>query len=148
MAMNFRQFAEEGEAFLKELAGELGCPEDRNRAARVLRTVLHTFRDMIPAEESVEFIAQMPMFLKAVYVERWSLKDQLVVRSMDELISAMRMYEGSVADHDFPTDRDAEKSISVVLKMVHNYVSSGEMDDLRAVLPKKLKPLLDPVLAD
>ena len=147
MALNFQQFAAEGERFLKELADGLGYPEDRNRAARVLRSVLHTLRDLITPEENVEFIAQMPMFLKAVYIEGWTLKQQEGhIRTIDQLITAVRMHHGIGSERDFEDDDAIEVAISMVIMSLRKYISLGELEDIRAVLPQRLKPILNQVL--
>ena len=73
MALNFNKFAADGNEFIKLLARELGYPKDLKRASRVLRSVLHAFRNQLTIEESVQLIAQFPMFLKAVYVQNWTL---------------------------------------------------------------------------
>lgn len=146
MVLNFHQFATEAETFIRDLAGELGYPDDRNRAARVLKSVLHTMRDIIPPEESVEFMAQLPMFLKAVYVEGWTLSQDVSIRSQEEFMAEVRRNDGNVAARDFADEDDVSRSVSVVFMMLHRYVSLGEMEDIRAVLPKKLKPLLNDVL--
>jgi uncharacterized protein (DUF2267 family) len=146
MILNFNKYASEGEAFLKELAVELGYPDDRNRAARVLRSIIHTLRDIITPEENVAFLAQLPMFLKAVYVEGWTLKPAGRIRNIEQLIDAIRGNDTNTAGRDFSDDEEVEKSVSVIFKVLRRYVSLGEMEDIRAVLPKGLKPLLNDVL--
>ena len=60
MLLNFRKFADTAEAFLKDLADRLGTPDDRDRAARIFRNVIHLLRDQITTQESVHLIAQLP----------------------------------------------------------------------------------------
>ena len=74
MALNFDQFAAEGNSFMKEYAKELGLVENVDKAGRILTTILHGLREMVSTEESLQFIAQLPMCLKAVYVNGWALK--------------------------------------------------------------------------
>lgn len=68
MALNFNQYAAEGNTFMKAYAKELRLTGDYDKAGRILSTVLHGLREMITTEESLQLIAQLPMFLKAVYV--------------------------------------------------------------------------------
>ena len=147
MALDFKQFAAEGEQFVKKLAMDLGFPDDRDRAARTLRAVLHALRDVITIEEGVEFMAQLPMFLKAVYTEGWSLKGQLYkIHTMEQFVEAVRRHDGNVATRDFSSDDEIEKAAVLVFMALHKYVSLGELEDIRAVLPKSLKPLFNQVL--
>ena len=71
MSLDFKKFAEKGNQFLNELAKELGHPEDTAMAGRKLRAVLHATRDQLTTEESLQLLAQLPLFLKAIYVENW-----------------------------------------------------------------------------
>ena len=44
---HFEKFAAKGNEFLKELAQEIGEPENKENAYRVLRTVLNVFKKKI-----------------------------------------------------------------------------------------------------
>ncbi|HLF64737.1 MAG TPA: DUF2267 domain-containing protein [Saprospiraceae bacterium] len=147
MGLNFKQFAADGERFVKELATELGYPADYNRTARVMRSVFHTVRDILSPEESVELLAQLPMFLKAVYVEGWSLKPKKDrIRSVSQFITAVRLHDRTASERDFASDEEVELAVVVIFNVLHKYVSLGEMEDIRAVLPKEIKPLLNQIL--
>ena len=69
--MNFDTYAEKGKLILKELALELGMPEDTARAGRIFRAVLHTLRSLLPLEENLQLTAQLLMALKGVYLDGW-----------------------------------------------------------------------------
>lgn len=47
------------------------CP-----AARIIRSVLHALRNRLSHQESFQLIAQLPMALKAVYVDGWKIKKE------------------------------------------------------------------------
>jgi uncharacterized protein (DUF2267 family) len=47
MALNFNQYAAEGNTFLKQYAKELGLSENPERAGRVLMSILHGLRYII-----------------------------------------------------------------------------------------------------
>ena len=74
MAMNFNQYAAEGNEFLKDYAREMDLETDPEKAARIFTSVIHALRELITPEESVQLIALFPMFLKAIYVNGWTLK--------------------------------------------------------------------------
>ncbi len=74
MALNFNQYAKDGNTFLKEYAREMNLGEDTEKAGRIFSSIMHALRDIISPQESLQFIAQLPMFLKAVYVNGWSMK--------------------------------------------------------------------------
>ena len=62
--------------FIEEYAKEMNLGENRDKAGRILTAILHALRDIIPPAESLQLIAQLPMFLKAVYVNGWTLKKE------------------------------------------------------------------------
>ena len=74
MALNFNQYANEGNAFLNAYTEHMGFGPDKDKAGRILSATLYALRDIIPFEESLQLIAQLPMFLKAVYVNGWTMR--------------------------------------------------------------------------
>lgn len=74
MALNFTQFAAEANTFLKKYAKEMNLANNTDKAGRILSSILHALRDVITTEESLQLISQFPMFLKAVYVNGWTIQ--------------------------------------------------------------------------
>jgi len=143
MALNFNQYASEGNRFLKEYAKEMGLPDDPERAGRILSAILHGLRSIISTEESLQFIAQLPMFLKAVYVNGWSIKSHRdKVKNVEGLIDLIRSYAGKTSLYDFESDEIAEEYINATFLMLRKYVSPGELEDIRGELPKQLKGII------
>lgn len=143
MPINFRKHAQKGEAFLNELALALGDPADTARAGRVLRAVLYTFRDRIPPVESLQLIAQLPLFIKAVYVDGWQIgHENSRIRHLDDFIQAVRQADGRRGNTDFTSDAEVEEAIHAVFRVIKSYVSEGEIEDVIAGLPMELRPLV------
>lgn len=144
MALNFNQYATEGNTFLKDYANEMNMPNDRDKAGRVLTAILHALRDIIPPEESLQFIAQLPMFLKAVYVNGWNIKKKKPkIKHMAEFLDLVRAYDWPAEVNDFEYSDDlAEQYVDVTFIYLRKYVSLGEMEDIRDGLPKDLKRLI------
>lgn len=143
MSLNFNQYAEEGNSFLKDYAKELCIYDDPERAGRVLSSILHGLRSIISVEESLQFIAQLPMFLKAVYVNGWTIKaNKQRVKDMEGFIDLIKSLDGKTASFDFESDENPEDFIYATFLILRRYVSSGEMEDIRGELPKQLKSLI------
>lgn len=143
MALHFDQYAQEGNTFLKEYSKHMGFGPDREKAGRVLSAVLHTVRDCIPVNESIQLIAQFPMFLKAVYVNGWSTRKLPEVKNLGDFIELLRRHDGVTASRDFGDDDDlAERYAELTFIYLRKYVSLGEMEDIRDTLPKDLKHLI------
>lgn len=142
MALNFNQFAAEGNTFMKEYAKQMNLGNDTNKAGRILSSVLHAFRDVISNQESLQLIAQLPMFLKAVYVNGWTNHKTKKVRTMTDFIKLVRKYDGLTASQDFETDELTENYIDTTFILLRQYISLGELEDLRSSLPKELKSIV------
>jgi uncharacterized protein (DUF2267 family) len=142
MALNFNQFAKEGNSFLKEYAKKINMPDDTDKAGRILSSILHGLRGVITIEESLQLIAQFPMFLKAVYVNKWTTRKKRKVKNMTDFIDLIRELNGVTSLNDFESDEVAENYINATFMLLRKYVSLGELEDLRTVLPKDLKSIV------
>jgi uncharacterized protein (DUF2267 family) len=144
MALNFNQYAKDGNTFLKEYAREMNLGEDTEKAGRIFSSIMHALRDIISPQESLQFIAQLPMFLKAVYVNGWSMKkEKPKVKKMAEFIDLVRKHDGVAAINDFEySDEVAERYIDTTFIYLRKYISLGEMEDIRDGLPKELKSMI------
>lgn len=144
MALNFNQYATEGNTFLKEYTKEMDFGDNREKAGRILSATLHALRDIIPPTESLQFIAQLPMFIKGVYVNGWKLsKKRPKVKRMADFIDLVRQHDGVAAVNDFEySDEVAENYITATFTYLGKYVSQGEMQDIRDGLPKDLKRMI------
>lgn len=142
MALNFNQFAAEGNAFLKEYEKQMNLGNETDKAGRILSSILHALRDVISTEESLQLIAQFPMFLKAVYVNGWKIHKTKRIKTMTEFIDLVRKYNGTTSVHDLGSDELAENYIDTTFILLRRYISLGEMEDIRTHLPKALKSMV------
>ncbi len=142
MSLNFNQFASEANAFLKEYTEGLSLGDDREKAGRILSSILHGLREVISTEESLQLMAQFPMFLKAVYVNGWSSHKKKKVKSMTDFIDTIREFDGVTSINDFRSDEVAENYINTTFILLRKYISLGELEDIRTELPKDLKSMV------
>lgn len=141
--MNFTKHAQKGNEFLKELATELGNSSDINKAGRILRAVFHALRNQIPPEESFQLISQLPMMLKAIYVNGWiPQKQKNSTRKKNHFIEEVMRDDWFALRNDFLQMEDGIKVTKAVFKVLKKHVSEGEFKDIEATLPKELKDLL------
>jgi uncharacterized protein (DUF2267 family) len=142
MALNFTQFAAEANTFLKKYAKEMNLANNKDKAGRILSAILHALRDVITTEESLQLISQFPMFLKAVYVNGWTIQKKQKIKTMPEFIDLVRKHDGVTSMRDFESDEIAENYIDTTFIILRKYISLGELEDLRTVLPKNLKSMI------
>lgn len=144
MALNFNEYAKEGNRFLKDYAKEMNLGENTEKAGRIFSSIMYALRDIISPQESLQFLAQLPMFLKAVYVNGWNMKrPKSRVKKMADFIELVRKHDGVAAVNDFEyNDEVAERYIDTTFIYLRKYISLGEMEDIRDGLPKDLKSMI------
>lgn len=143
MPLNFYKHAEKGDKFLNELTLELGNNSNISQAGRVLQAVFKTLRNHLTIEENFDLLSQLPMALKAIYINGWKPKNnQEVSRTKNGFIEEVMENEGANFTNDFPDYEDCEFAILAVFKVMRKYVSEGEFNDIEAVLPSQLKELV------
>lgn len=141
MTIDFEKYARTGKEFLKKVAAELGDEDDTSRASRLLRATLHVLRDQSSMFESMQFISQLPMFIKAIYVDGWSPgSSKNHFRHLDEFTDAVEEYGGF---ESFETRLEKIHDIQSVMHVIAEYVSEGELEDFRKTMPKELRVLLE-----
>lgn len=122
-------------AWLKELAGELGW-EDRERAYRALRSVLHALRNRLTVDEAADLGAQLPLLIRGLYYEGWDPSSTPVRERNKEV------FLGHIAA-DFRDDPNIypEGIAWAVFKLLERHVSPGEVKDVLHVLPREIRAL-------
>ena len=122
----------------------MNMPKDRDKAGRIFTAIMHALRDIIPAEESLQLMAQLPMFLKGVYVNGWNIKKKKPkIKQMAEFLDLVRAHDWPAEVNDFQySDEVAENYVDTTFIYLRKYISLGEMEDIRDVLPKNLKSMI------
>jgi uncharacterized protein (DUF2267 family) len=139
--MKYERYAQEARKFVKDVATELGEPDNLDQAERIMTSVLHALRDLLTPEESLHFISQLPMLLKATYVNGWRLSVKNRVRSMNEFIECLKQKNPRTVSQDFENDEIAIARTKAVFRVVRNHIAIGEIKDIVAQLPAELTEL-------
>jgi uncharacterized protein (DUF2267 family) len=122
--------------WLKQVAVELG-EEDRQYAYRVLRAVLHTLRDRLPVEVAAKLAAQLPTLIRGIYYEDWvPSRTPLAIHNVEEFLDHV-VVEGRLGG-----ETEASLAVGAVARVLREHVSPGEIDEVLAVLPEKLRVLI------
>jgi uncharacterized protein (DUF2267 family) len=142
MALNFEKYAQEGNSFIKELAGNLGHPEEKGRTGIILRAVMHTMRDLLSFGESLNMISQLPMFLKGLYVDGWEYREKAAdIRTKEDFYKEVERHQEQYGEQRFDWDKSTAEIVHGVLSSLKKYISSGEMEDISVQMPKAIKEL-------
>ncbi len=120
--------------WLNEIMSELDS-EDRHLAWLALRAALHALRDRLPVEEAVHLGAQLPMLIRGLYYEGWTVSAKPVKEHRAEFLK-------SIAKHfNRDTPPDPERVARGVFKVLAQHVTAGEIDNVTQILPKDLRDL-------
>jgi uncharacterized protein (DUF2267 family) len=142
--MTIGKYVEEASVFFKEVARELGNPEDISHASRVTTAVLHTLRERITVEESMHVIANLPMVLKGIYVDGWKItRDAYHADTLDEFLEEVREHSLREPGRDFGGHQMARDTVKAVLHVLRKYVAEGEIRHIKAQLPQGVAALFE-----
>jgi uncharacterized protein (DUF2267 family) len=109
---------------------------NKPRAYRLLKAVLHALRDWLQIGEAADLAAQLPGLLRGAYYEQWRpAATPIKKRSKADFIARV--------EEAFKTDPLARPSQSVmaVFELLSEKISAGEIDDVRHALPEELRNL-------
>lgn len=140
MAINFDKYAQEGNAYINSLSERLGHPEEKGRTGILVRAVLHALRDRITVGESLNLMAQLPAFLKVVYVDNWKYKEKPEsLKNREDFLSKVEENQRMYGEQEFSWNKSTEELAGTVLESLHDYLTEGEIEDVMAQLPEDLK---------
>jgi len=144
MALNFESYISKGNEMVNRIATELEVPRDQG--ARILRSTLKALRNQLTLEENFDLLAQLPMMIKAVYVDGWNpTKNNWKPHSLADFFANIRTNDGDSSGYDFGNDAQTFSIVKTVFKVLNEYISGGEWDDIKSVVSKPLKNLLEQV---
>jgi uncharacterized protein (DUF2267 family) len=123
--------------WLKELGEELGG-QDRQYAYRALRAVLHALRDRLPVDVAAKLAAQLPTLIRGIYYEDWDpSRTPLPIHDVDAFLQRVA-HEGRMAG-----ETEASLAVRAVVTIMRRHLTAGEIHEMLAVLPDKLKVLIE-----
>jgi uncharacterized protein (DUF2267 family) len=138
------KYVEEANLFFKDVAAELGNPEDTARASRVTVAFFHTLRERLSPSESMHVISQLPMILKGMYVDGWKMHESInKVDTLDEFLDEVRDHSPGPIGRDFGDHQQTRENILAVISVLRKYVDEGEMRHIRTQLPEPIAELFE-----
>jgi uncharacterized protein (DUF2267 family) len=121
MATRSEEYVFKAKEFVNLVAKELQSPDDVQHASDVTLSSFGTLRELLSPEESLHLIAQLPLYVKAAYVNGWHLDEEGKSLSKKSTLPA-------------PSDFHA------FLSVLGKYISEGEMHHVITQLPEEFKP--------
>jgi uncharacterized protein (DUF2267 family) len=128
--------------WINDLDKRLGW-NNKPRAYRLLKAVLHALRDWVRLTEAVDLAAQLPELLRGAYYEGWR-PAATPVKHRGKADFLARIDAAFKAD---PLPRTGQ-AVMAVFQLLSEKISAGEIDHVRHALPEDLKNLWpEPYLA-
>jgi uncharacterized protein (DUF2267 family) len=128
--------------WINELDEKLGW-NNKPRAYRLLRTVLHGLRDWLQVTEGANLAAQLPVLLRGVFYEQWRPTHTPVKkRSRAEFLAHV---DAAFKRDPLPHTGEA---VMAVFELLSKKITSGEISDVRQGLPEEIRALWPQVHAE
>lgn len=139
---NFEKYAQHAHEFTKEIAKELGT--DENEALRTTKSVFHTLRETITPEESMHLVSQLPMIMKAIYVDGWKISHSASkVRSLNQFLTEVNDIHKSIDNGQEIGNQDQiRKNVECVFRVLKNHIPDGELEHIKSQVPLEVKELI------
>ncbi len=119
---------------LKEIQDCLGLSE-LNQAYLTLKAVLHAIRDRVMPFEAVNLAAQLPTLIRGIYYEGWSPSKTPLKMNKAEFFNRI------VDEIPFDLTCSAEDVVRAVLGSLNQFISRGELEDIKGEFPKNLSDI-------
>ena len=123
---------------LSEIEREMGWRGRPDQALSALRVVLHTLRDRLPINAAASLGAQLPELVRGIYYEGWAPARVPVKMNRDEFLDEIARHFIYSGEEGF----DAAQMASTVLETIALHLDHGEVEKIRAALPKGIAALM------
>ena len=140
---NFEKHVQGANEYLKNLAADLGHPEEKSRVFIIWRAVMHVVRERMHMGESFDLISQFPILLKGYYVDDWKYSDKppLDFSTIEGMKDQVKKYQDRYGEQQFDWSKSTEEIISITLNSLKQYLSEGQMEHIKGQMPQEVQTL-------
>ena len=127
-----------------QVAHQLKNVESIEDAKRITGMVLRAIRNRLNFENSLRFLNLLPLPLKAIYVDGWTLRDNTphVLETTQDLVNEMTRSQNLFS----PTQRDIEnamEAIQAIFRVISLHISRHELEMMLELMSPTLKQELE-----
>lgn len=141
--MNFEKYANEGNHFIYEVMEALNTTNGP-KAGRITRAVLHAIRDRIPPIDAIQLGQQLPMAIKGIYFDQYSITGKpVVIRNKKRFLNFIKDHDGVSANRDFLSYEEVVDALQAVFLVLENHISPGQVHQLRNLLHREIIELIE-----
>lgn len=122
--------------WLKDLSVMLGW-EDKHKSLQVLRTTFHALRDRLSVDQASKLSAQLPVLLVGFFYEDW----QPATMPHKERTKEAFLSQIDAQFQRLDLEVETEQAVCAVFELIAKKISTGEVEDVKSMLPQALKEL-------
>jgi uncharacterized protein (DUF2267 family) len=93
-------------------------------------------RDRLTVDEAAQLGAQLPMLVRGIYYTGWDPSKVPMKMHRDEFLDRIR------TEFPYEIEGDIEELELTVLQALRHYITDGEWEDIKSVVPKDLASAL------
>ena len=134
-----------GKILLKDLAEELNDPDNIQRSARTMKSVLYAITNMLSFEDSIQFLKMVPLYAKGIEQNGWTIGNNNVeqVRKIEDLTTELQKINHEYYQVDFPNQKETEWAIQSVFRVLCWHTDQEKMYHIKTLLPEDLQYFLE-----
>ncbi|MDZ7757972.1 DUF2267 domain-containing protein [Rhodohalobacter sp.] len=133
--VNFDKHSKEANEWLLEIGDRAGFPDRTDWSYGCLRAVLHTLRDRTTIEEVFQLSAQLPVLIRGIFFEGYKPSGKPDKLNAEEFMSRIKKDLGNA------NPISADEAFRVVIELLYDRTTPGEMDDIRGQMPKAIQQI-------
>jgi len=133
--VNFDKHSKEANDWLLEIGDRAGFPDRTDWSYGCLRAVLHTLRDRTTIEEAFQLSAQLPVLIRGIFFEGYKPSGKPDKLNAEEFMSRIKKDLGNA------NPIAADEAFRVVIELLYDRTTPGEMDDIRGQMPKAIQKI-------
>lgn len=143
MSLNFENYLHDSHAFTAEVARELET-ENKDKARRITRAVLHAVRDRLPLNEAIHFGQQLLMIWKGIYFDQLDAgKMPVKIRDQAHFIQFIISKDYGAEKEDFCDESDVRNALHAVFNALESTVDPGVLQHVKGALNKEIVDLIE-----
>jgi len=137
----FRNPVAKANAWINEIAKRMKHG-DKNEALQALRAVLHALRNRLTVDEAAQLSAQLPLIVRGVFFENFHPHAMPIRGGVKEFLDEVATRTPRL------TPPEVRRAVQIVFDVLAHHVSTGEVEDVAAVLPTELREFWTETVAD
>lgn len=131
--------------WMNKIAAEMEVSPEK--AFRITRAILHAIRNQISVEESFQWMSQMPIIWKGMYVDGWNLNQPFErIHHLNDWLNSIRAEEVTSAAVDFGNDIQMRETLTGFFHALSKKMSRQQLLQLSDLFTEEIKTFIQQAL--